>query len=165
MSVLYQCSGQHGCGRLLPPSAFHRKANSKRGGRMYTCKQCRSLYARFKKARRRARQRGVIDTLTWQAFHDAFHNVSACHYCGGSLAAGWQLDHIKPLSAHGPNALDNLAAACVCCHQAKANMLPVQWYGHLAQRGVLHPDARQWGVVDVQLSLFIDQDKQYKKIA
>lgn len=153
MSILYRCSGQHGCGRLLPPAAFHRKRNSKRGGRMYTCKTCRSLYARFKKARYRARLRGVVDTVTWEAFYAAFHNVDTCYYCGGKLASGWELDHIKPLSAMGANSLENLCASCPTCHRAKGNMLPVHWYGWLAQRGVLHPDAVRWGVTDFQVSL------------
>ena len=44
-----------------------------------------------------------------------------CEHCAkqGRTTPARQVDHIKPLSQGGTDALDNLAALCIPCHEAK----------------------------------------------
>lgn len=76
----------------------------------------------------------LLDTI-----RDRFQRT--CGYCGvNEVAAGGELtlDHHRPQSACGADALDNLVYACVRCNQYKGDFWPTE--DDLAQgRRVLHP--------------------------
>ena len=46
-----------------------------------------------------------------------------CQYCGRE-AAGLTVDHVVPRSRGGPQAWDNIVAACAPCNRKKGNRLP-----------------------------------------
>lgn len=56
----------------------------------------------------------------------------ACQYCGAR--DGLTLDHVHPKSRGGPDAWDNLVAACVPCNNRKGNRTPEEAGMPLARR-------------------------------
>lgn len=50
-----------------------------------------------------------------------------CAYCGKSFDAGYEVDHIVPLSRGGSNDAKNLALACQSCNRSKGNKLISEW--------------------------------------
>ncbi|MDP2785759.1 MAG: HNH endonuclease signature motif containing protein [Sulfurimicrobium sp.] len=49
-----------------------------------------------------------------------------CAYCGATGALHWE--HIVPLSAGGPDNIDNMVRACAHCNLTKGARDPYQWY-------------------------------------
>jgi hypothetical protein len=49
-----------------------------------------------------------------------------CAYCGAGTKLHWE--HLIPISAGGPNHIDNLVRACEQCNLKKGSRDPYQWY-------------------------------------
>lgn len=54
-----------------------------------------------------------------------------CAYCSISLADGYHVDHVLPVSLGGSNSIGNLAPACATCNVSKSNYFLSEWrYRH-----------------------------------
>jgi hypothetical protein len=51
---------------------------------------------------------------------------NVCAYCGANGELQWE--HIIPLSAGGPDSIDNIVRACPSCNLEKGARDPYQWY-------------------------------------
>lgn len=80
------------------------------------------------KARRRARKRGVVSTLTaaqWREIQLRFDH--RCAYCGERKKLS--RDHVTPLNDFGPHTAHNIVPACQSCNSKKHTgppLVPVQ---------------------------------------
>lgn len=72
-------------------------------------------HGRASLAKRRARMQGAGSEPVPVDYMELLRH-DPCAYCGAVCGA---LDHIVPLSAGGPHAADNLAAACTPCNSSK----------------------------------------------
>ena len=67
----------------------------------------------------------------------------ACHYCGRMFPAReLTMDHIVPVSRGGRTTKGNVAPCCKECNNAKKQLLPMEWEGHLKRLGQPRPEQR-----------------------
>jgi hypothetical protein len=45
-----------------------------------------------------------------------------CYRCGCAVGLGFEIDHLQPQWADGPNSLDNLQLLCGSCHNIKSRV-------------------------------------------
>ena len=105
----------------------YRKLNKKKLARQLTSWR-RGNRARYlaQKARRRAREAGVMATLTakeWQEIVRQYNH--RCAYCGKRKKL--TQDHVKPLVQAGPHIKANVVPACQSCNSSKQGRTPDQW--------------------------------------
>lgn len=80
-------------------------------------------------AKRRALKRGYQGKhYTKQDVKDLLYSQKAmCAYCSVSIAGGYHIDHIVPLSRGGGNGKENICLACPSCNCRKHNKTPDEW--------------------------------------
>ena len=54
-----------------------------------------------------------------------------CYWCGDAYGDNYHLDHIMPLSLHGPNEEYNIVKTCPTCNNSKSNKHPLTWIADL----------------------------------
>ena len=88
-------------------------------------------YARYPEKKRAvirnyfARKRGAKDTHTAAEVQRILSRQGKrCVYCKASLAHGYHVDHIIPLSKGGGNGPENLQCLCAPCNLSKSDKLP-----------------------------------------
>jgi 5-methylcytosine-specific restriction endonuclease McrA len=92
------------------------------------------LYHRQKSKRRKAQMRGsVAIQLTGKQVKARFAEFgNCCAYCGVDLLALPKrervIEHVVPISKHGPHALGNIVPACKQCNASKHNHDAESWY-------------------------------------
>lgn len=52
---------------------------------------------------------------------------NSCAYCPASLADGYHIDHVVPVSLGGSNGIGNIVPACPACNTSKSNWLLAEW--------------------------------------
>lgn len=92
--------------------------------------------------RRKARQRAVKRKATvgdpaaiaaWEKKWRSKKTVE-CHWCRKRVkTSDVHVDHIIPLSKHGPHAVENLCVSCSRCNLSKQAKLPEEWNAGLNQ--------------------------------
>ena len=60
-----------------------------------------------------------------------------CYYCGTSILANAQVEHLDPLAKGGSNGFRNIMLACPSCNVAKGTLNEAQFWRRLRKR--LHP--------------------------
>lgn len=61
-----------------------------------------------------------IDEILWLQNYE-------CNGCGDSVLAGFEVDHVMPLSLGGKNTACNIQALCIRCNRRKWAMHPDDW--------------------------------------
>lgn len=79
--------------------------------------------------RRRAKKRNAP---TFQVSQRDIHRLLVrhswcCAYCGKSLAEGYHIDHVVPLSRGGSNSIGNYLPACPTCNDSKGSKFLYEW--------------------------------------
>lgn len=118
----------------------------RRESHLYCSEYCT---ARMHKARRKSRERGTPEHLTWT--WGAFMRMAAkfswcCAYCGNKPDR-LDPDHVVPLSRGGANTLTNLLPTCLPCNSDKRDLLLDEWALDRARRG-LPERATSWAYTD-----------------
>lgn len=54
-----------------------------------------------------------------------------CYWCGDAYGDNYHLDHIMPLSLHGPHEEYNIVKTCPTCNYYKGNKHPLAWIADL----------------------------------
>ncbi|MBH9965586.1 HNH endonuclease [[Bacillus] enclensis] len=69
----------------------------------------------------------VADDLTLMDVIFTFaHSDGECAYCG-KVTDNYQLEHIVPLSAGGPNTFSNVVTSCGTCNRSKGSSDLLDW--------------------------------------
>jgi 5-methylcytosine-specific restriction endonuclease McrA len=95
-----------------------------------------------KKARRRARKRGLPDTLTLEQWRDILdRHDHRCYYCGEEFTDDnpLTLDHVVPVSQGGGTTAANCRPCCYECNQRKGARTPAQAGMFITNWGLLLP--------------------------
>ncbi|MGW1268191.1 HNH endonuclease [Streptomyces sp. NPDC002491] len=86
------------------------------------------------------RRRAIVANSAVQPFtardlrHDwEGHDLWSCFFCGGSLAAGYEVEHFYPLSKGGPHALFNLVPSCTPCNRGAGGKGTKEPWGFLRE--------------------------------
>jgi 5-methylcytosine-specific restriction endonuclease McrA len=81
----------------------------------------------LKHSRRIAKKYGCQDDLTLMDVIFTFCMADGeCSYCG-KVTSDYELEHIIPLSAGGPNTLANITVACPQCNRSKRTKNLLEW--------------------------------------
>jgi 5-methylcytosine-specific restriction endonuclease McrA len=81
----------------------------------------------LKHSRRVAKKYGCMDDLTLMDVIFTFCMADGeCSYCG-KVTSEYELEHIIPLSAGGPNTLSNITVACAQCNRSKRTKNLLDW--------------------------------------
>jgi 5-methylcytosine-specific restriction endonuclease McrA len=70
-------------------------------------------------------QHQIITKDNWQLIRE--HWDCKCAYCKANEST--TIDHAKPISKNGTNALDNVIPACVECNKKKGSLSMLEWMG------------------------------------
>jgi 5-methylcytosine-specific restriction endonuclease McrA len=95
--------------------------------------------SRYHNALRRARKaNATVDPFTREELAAYLEEMDLwhCTYCPGPSE---HLDHVIPLSRHGPHALHNLRPACQPCNLNKGAKLLTEWAPYQDLRRTLTP--------------------------
>ena len=91
----------------------------------------RRVIDRRGKAKRRARGKSLINTLTAEEWISILKKYKfRCAYCGKefTLFDRETRDHVIPMSKGGHNTKDNIVPACRSCNSKKHNAVNHRWY-------------------------------------
>lgn len=124
------------CGTEKELSEF-RGDRRKKLGVIHTCKACRKeqdaqngelIRWRYRSVKKRAKQFGVIDTLTFEEYADVFAG-DTCVYCGTELNDdNRSVDHVYPISKNFANCDVNIVPCCRKCNEKKRALHVYEFY-------------------------------------
>ncbi|MFD2923887.1 HNH endonuclease [Halobacillus naozhouensis] len=167
------------CQTEKPLSEYNVKKSNKDGLRN-ACRPCQRnsnaeyrktpegrLVRAFHQAKGSAKRNGVFDDLTMDELREAYRVSKArgCPYCGEEIEDNsFSLDHVIPMSKHGPNTFANIVICHHLCNTNKHNR-PVTDYATEESLDVLMRDTfmrsekkmKVWEIVDMF------QSGEYKK--
>jgi len=82
----------------------------------------------------RARKRTAVGTLTAVEFTAILERQKhRCHWCGDSIKAGSQIDHVTPLVRGGEHSAANVVGSCGLCNRRKRSKDPIAWANELGR--------------------------------
>jgi 5-methylcytosine-specific restriction endonuclease McrA len=100
--------------------AYRRENKERLNARRREWRERNPGHAKRQKAKRRAREREAVSTLTRTQIRWILSILGdRCVYCCKPLPKGWHLDHLVPLSRGGHNVAPNVAPACPTCNLSK----------------------------------------------
>jgi len=76
---------------------------------------------------RRARKSAAVESR-WRK---SAESPGKCYWCGKYYGDSYHLDHIKPLSLHGPDRDYNIVKTCPTCNCTKGGLHPLVWIAKL----------------------------------
>lgn len=79
---------------------------------------------------RRYKERRALPDSEWLRLSGEVYrrDGKVCHYCDDTTGP-FHIDHYKPVSQGGSNALGNLVVACQSCNSSKSGLTYEQWRG------------------------------------
>ena len=114
---------------LLRSKAYHRKNKGRYLENARAWAKRNPLKRKFISMTYRDKRRAqVAGGATSREVHDwAEKQNKSCHWCGGSCARNFHVDHYIPLSKGGKHELENLVIACPSCNFQKSSKDPYEF--------------------------------------